>query len=54
MRVAEMTEILIQTGRLLTHLRGAWRCVVRLVVIVEAEAGVDDVVEDVMDAGLGL
>jgi len=54
MRVNQMIDAFICLGRLLGHLRGAWRCTCELAVVVNSTTGVDEIVADAMDAGLGL
>lgn len=38
MRVKEMVDALICVGRLLNHLRGAWRCTCELAVVLNVTA----------------
>lgn len=57
MRIEAMIELLIQAGRLLGHLQGAWRCGCKMAVVVEQElgdGGVSDLVEEIMDPDAGL
>jgi hypothetical protein len=41
-----IVSLLIAAGRLAGHLRGAWRCTCEIACIVNATAGVQDVVDD--------
>lgn len=46
-------DLLIATGRLLGHLRAAWRCTCEIAVIVDTHLGTDDLVDAVnVDTGL--